>query len=173
MERTEGRVRVLVREIREDGPHTLVSTRPVDQDHPAIPRPRLVKGHGGETYFLSSLGEKITIHHMTKIFRDYIIKADIGKFGSCHPWRHSAATALLEARMDLRHLAAFLGHANLNTVAGLYTQVGIKALKDLHQAMRPATTVAGRADGHANVEQDAETAEALMETLDHEGEDAE
>jgi integrase/recombinase XerD len=127
-------------------------------------RPQLAKGQDDGTLFLSGLGEKITSAHMTKMCRDYILKADIGKTGSCHIWRHSAATALLEAGMDLRHLQAFLGHANLNTVA-VYTQVGIKALKDLHQAMHPAASM-------ASLKRDQDepdfSAAALLDALDAE-----
>ena len=67
--------------------------------------------------------------------------------------------------MDLRHLQAFLGHANLNTVA-VYTQVGIKALKDLHQAMHPAASMASvmGARGEAAV-----SAGDLLDALDGEG----
>ena len=55
-------------------------------------RPALVKGHGAETLFLSSLGEKITTHHMTKMCRGYILKADIATSGSPAP-AISGATA--------------------------------------------------------------------------------
>ena len=104
---------------------------------------------------------------MTKIGRDYILNADIGKSGSCHIWRHSAATALLEAGMNLRYLQAFLGHANLNTVA-VYTQVSIKALKDLHQAMHPAATVSSVKGDRSQGEVSAED---LLDALDAEGQD--
>ena len=65
--------------------------------------------------------------------------------------------------MDLRHLQAFLGHANLNTVA-IYTQVGIKALKDLHQAMHPAAGIGSQ----ARARDDAPDAVALHEALNDE-----
>lgn len=104
---------------------------------------------------------------MTKMCRDYIIKADIGKSGSCHIWRHSAAAALLEAGMDLRYLQAFLGHANLNTVA-VYTQVGIKTLKDLHQVMHPAASVSSVNAGRAEADI---SAEGLLGALDVEGQE--
>ena len=45
--------------------------------------------------------------------------------------------------MDRRHLQAFLGHAKLATVS-VCTQVGIKALNDLHQAMHPAAALGRR-----------------------------
>ncbi len=66
--------------------------------------------------------------------------------------------------MDLRHLQAFLGHANLNTVA-VYTQEGIKALKDLHQAMHPAASAKG---GRG---EDDISAEDLLDALDTEGQE--
>jgi integrase/recombinase XerD len=104
----------------------------------------------------------------SKLCRGYILQADLGKSGSCHIWRHSAATALLEAGMDLRHLQAFLGHANLSTVS-IYTQVGIKALKDLHQAMHPAEALPGRRAPHSDDRRHAPSPEELIEALEAEG----
>lgn len=128
-------------------------------------RPQLVKGRDDDTLFLSSPGEKITTHHMTKMCRDYILKADIGNSGSRHIWRHSAATALFEVGMDLRNLQAFLGHANLNTVS-VYTHVGIKALKDLHQAMHPAAGMVGSLRrGEAGKDEGGLDAAGLIATL--------
>ena len=69
--------------------------------------------------------------------------------------------------MDLRYLQAFLGHPNLNTVA-IYTQVGIKALKDLHHAMHPAATVASVKGDRS---QGDNSAEDLLDALDLEGQD--
>ncbi|HEX9640933.1 MAG TPA: tyrosine-type recombinase/integrase, partial [Candidatus Krumholzibacteria bacterium] len=130
-------------------------------------RPSLVKGHDDHTLFLTAIGEKFTSAHMTKLCRGYILQADLGKSGSCHIWRHSAATALLEAGMDLRHLQAFLGHANLSTVS-IYTQVGIKALKDLHQAMHPAAALPGRRGSRGEDGRHDPSPEDLIEALEAE-----
>ena len=73
--------------------------------------------------------------------------------------------------MDLRYLQAFLGHANLNTLA-VYTQVGIKALKDLHQVMHPVAGLPGELGRALDGEHDdALMAEALLDSLEEEGED--
>lgn len=71
----------------------------------------------------------------------------------------------LSAGMDLRHLQAFLGHANLNTVV-VYTQIGIKALKDLHRAMHPAASIS-----RVGRERDARdlSAEDVLDALEVEG----
>lgn len=69
--------------------------------------------------------------------------------------------------MDLRHLQTFLGHANLNTVA-VCAQVGIKALKDLYQAMHPAANVASVKSDRA--EAGMSTAE-LLDALEEEGQE--
>ena len=72
--------------------------------------------------------------------------------------------------MDLRHLQAFLGHANLNTVA-VYTQVGIKALKDLHQAMHPAAVLQDKVTPGEGVERKLMLSEDIHEVLEAEGEE--
>ena len=57
--------------------------------------------------------------------------------GSCHLFRHTFATLLLENGCDLRHIQAMLGHAKLETTE-IYTHVSIKALKDAHSRCHPA-----------------------------------
>jgi integrase/recombinase XerD len=131
-------------------------------------RPQLVRGHDGGTLFLTHLGDKFTPVHMSQLSRAYIVEADLGKTGSCHIWRHSAATALLEAGMDLRHLQAFLSHEKLSTVA-IYTHVGIARLKELHQAMHP--TAALRRSGATPAAGDDLISEDVLALLEAEAEE--
>jgi len=56
--------------------------------------------------------------------------ADIDKNVSMHTLRHSFATHLLEAKVDIRLIQVLLGHAQLNTTAR-YTQVATDLLKEV------------------------------------------
>ena len=47
------------------------------------------------------------------------------------------ATLMLENGADIRFIQAMLGHAELSTTE-IYTQVSIKALKEVHQRTHPA-----------------------------------
>jgi len=101
-------------------------------------RPGLLVGDkAGDVLFLSNLGEAFTASRLTHLVRDYIEAAQLGKHGSCHLWRHSMATLMLENGADIRFIQAMLGHADLNTTQ-LYTQVSIQKLKDIHTATHPA-----------------------------------
>jgi len=66
-----------------------------------------------------------------------IEKADIGKQGSCHLFRHAFATQLLEAGCDIRHIQIMMGHSKLETTA-VYTHVSIVELKKAHEQYHPA-----------------------------------
>ena len=44
---------------------------------------------------------------------------------------------MLEGGADVRYIQALLGHAKLETT-GIYTQVSIKQLKDVHKLAHPA-----------------------------------
>lgn len=52
---------------------------------------------------------------MTVLVRRYVEAADIGKAGSCHLFRHTLATLMLEGGADLRYVQAMLGHADIST----------------------------------------------------------
>jgi integrase/recombinase XerD len=101
-------------------------------------RPGLVIGDkAGDTLFLSNLGEPLTENPLTNLVKAYVDQAQIGKKGSCHLFRHTMATLMLENGADIRFIQAMLGHVNL-TSTELYTQVSIQKLKDIHTATHPA-----------------------------------
>ena len=65
------------------------------------------------------------------------LAADMGKRGSCHLFRHTMATLMLENGADIRYIQAMLGHVKLETTQ-IYIQVSIRKLKEIHTATHPA-----------------------------------
>lgn len=93
--------------------------------------------------FLTHLGSAFTPAHLTDLVRRYIARADIGKQGSCHLFRHTMATLMLENGADIRFIQAMLGHASIATTQ-TYTQVAIRQLQAIHAATHPGAHL-GRA----------------------------
>ena len=101
-------------------------------------RPKLQ--HGGcddNTLFLSVNGDKFNPDHVTDIVRNYMIESGIAKKGSCHVFRHTMATLMLENGADVRFIQEMLGHANINTTQ-IYTRVSIPQLKKVHNLTHPS-----------------------------------
>ena len=83
------------------------------------------------------MGLSEAINRMGDLVRKYLDLAGIKKPGSCHLFRHTMATLMLENGCDVRYLQAMLGHSSLSTTE-IYTQVSIRKLRDIHTATHPA-----------------------------------
>jgi integrase/recombinase XerD len=100
-------------------------------------RPTLVRQPDDGTLFLSNAGETFSPNRLTQMVREYVAAAQLGKGGSCHLFRHTMATLMLEGGADIRYIQQMLGHAELSTTQ-IYTQVSIRKLKEIHSLTHPA-----------------------------------
>lgn len=116
-------------------------------------RPELVIGMSENILFLNTYGEEIGLTWLSRIVKKYIEQANINKTGSCHLFRHTMATLMLENGADIRYIQAMLGHAKLDTTQ-IYTQVSIQKLKDIHTATHPAKQ---RTEGRKQMTEEPET----------------
>jgi integrase/recombinase XerD len=103
-------------------------------------RPELVVPPDDGTLFLTHLGQPFSSNRLTQLVAKYVEAAQIGKHGSCHLFRHTMATLMLEGGADIRFIQQMLGHATIATTQ-VYTQVSIRQLKAIHTATHPSSTL--------------------------------
>lgn len=115
-------------------------------------RPTLAFPPDDGTVFLGPTG-KLNAMYMSELVRKYVDDAQLGKTGSCHLFRHTAATLMLEGGADIRFIQAFLGHADLGTTQ-VYTRVSIGKLKEIHNATHPGAQLL-RAELDAELDEEA------------------
>lgn len=104
-------------------------------------RPGLVAGRDPGTLFLSRDGRPLEPKRLSEKVRGYVEAAGIGKPGSCHLLRHTAATLMLEGGADIRFIQAMLGHESLETTQ-IYTRVSALKLAEIHAATHPGARLA-------------------------------
>ncbi|GAC1541226.1 MAG: hypothetical protein NVS3B12_28660 [Acidimicrobiales bacterium] len=102
-------------------------------------RPNLVVPPDEGMLLLTVEGNPLTPNYLTWLVGSYIGGAGIAKTGSCHTFRHTMATLMLDGGADIRHIQEMLGHANLATTER-YTHVAIARLKEVHDACHPGAT---------------------------------
>lgn len=100
-------------------------------------RPQLVIAPDDGFLFLTYLGQSFDPDHLSYLVARYIDRADLGKKGSCHLFRHTVATLMLDAGADCRYVQELLGHSQLSTTQ-IYLSVSINKLKAVHAATHPA-----------------------------------
>ena len=100
-------------------------------------RPLLENGLQDRTLFLSAYGEGINPDVLSRKIGKYVVDANIGRKGSCHLFRHTCATHMLENGADIRYIQQLLGHEKLETTQ-IYTEVSIKQLQLVHEQTHPA-----------------------------------
>lgn len=82
-----------------------------------------------DTLLLNGLGRSATDQYIRRIIRVFAEDADLVKRVTPHMLRHTAATQLLEAGVDIRFVQKLLGHASITTTE-IYTHVADHALRE-------------------------------------------
>jgi integrase/recombinase XerD len=110
-------------------------------------RPQLVAEPDDGLMFLAYTGQPFSPDLLTRWVAGYVDAANIGKRGSCHLFRHSVATLMLERGADIRYVQEMLGHASIETTQ-FYTKVSIRQLKEIHTATHPAAKLERSSSDH-------------------------
>lgn len=130
-------------------------------------RPGLAAGPDDGTLFLTRRGARFEPDSLSLLVRAYVEKAGLGKTGSCHLFRHTMATLMLEGGADIRFIQQMLGHSNLNTTE-IYTRVSLRKLVEIHAATHPGARLARRGnqtgDGSTETGETDQTGDGSLET---------
>ena len=96
-----------------------------------------------QAVFLATNGERLGATWLTGQVHRYVEVSGTGKAGSCHLFRHSAATLMLEGGADIRYVQELLGHRSLASTH-IYTRVAPERLAAVHAATHPGAALPGR-----------------------------
>ena len=118
-----------------------------------------------ENLFLEPNGLPLTPDRLSRLASKYIKQSEIGKSGSCHLFRHTVATLMLENGADIRFIQQMLGHVSINTTE-IYTHVSIVKLKQIHDLTHPTMQQQERA-----ADEPESTEAELLATLDVEADE--
>lgn len=99
-------------------------------------RPGTVASPDDGTLFLTRNGVPFNESWLSTTISNYVRKARLGKHGSCHLFRHTMATLMLENGADIRFIQAMLGHADLKSTQ-IYAHVSVVQLRTVHAATHP------------------------------------
>jgi integrase/recombinase XerD len=86
--------------------------------------------------FLNNRGTKLSRVMIFYIIKKLAMEAGIKKSISPHTFRHSFATALVEAGADLRAVQQMLGHESITTTE-IYTHIDREYLRDVITQFHP------------------------------------
>lgn len=99
-------------------------------------RPILLRNKKNDFLFLNKLGNKMSRMGFWKMLQEAVLNSGLKKDITPHTFRHSFATHLLEAGVNLRIVQTLLGHSSLNTTQ-IYTHVDTKYLVETHRLYHP------------------------------------
>ncbi|MBI3752425.1 MAG: tyrosine recombinase XerC [Deltaproteobacteria bacterium] len=104
--------------------------------HSNIYEPRAKSYELNEPVFLGAKGDRIYPRAVQRLVRDTAGKSGISKHPTPHSLRHTFATHLLDAGVDLRTIQEMLGHASLSTTQK-YTKVSVQRLLEVYDKAHP------------------------------------
>ena len=89
-----------------------------------------------KSLLLNRDGTRLSTRSVNNLVHKYMALSGSAKAISPHKLRHTCATHLYDAGMDLRHLQELLGHKNISTTS-VYTHTNIARLKKVYKKSHP------------------------------------
>lgn len=86
--------------------------------------------------FVNQQGHPISDQSVRRMLNYYTNLAGIKQHITPHMWRHTFATSLLEADVDIRYIQAMLGHSSIRTTE-IYTHVSMAKQKNILCSKHP------------------------------------
>ncbi len=100
-------------------------------------RPQFAFLASGTTLFLANNGKCYRPNQLSDMVSRYVKLAGLQRPGSCHLFRHSTATIMLNEGAELRHVQEMLGHADISTTQ-IYTHVSRSKLSEVYRKTHPS-----------------------------------
>lgn len=87
-------------------------------------------------FFVNQSGKALSDQSVRRMINKYVSFANIDLHITPHMFRHTFATSLLEADVDIRYIQEMLGHSSIN-VTEIYTHVAIAKQRDILTSKHP------------------------------------
>lgn len=87
-------------------------------------------------FFITQSGQPLSDQSIRRMINKYCSMASIDMHITPHMFRHTFATSLLEADVDIRYIQEMLGHSSIN-ITEIYTHVTISKKKDILTTRHP------------------------------------
>lgn len=92
--------------------------------------------HQCQHYFANQSGRPLSDQAVRRMINKYASIASIDLHITPHMFRHTFATSLLEADVDIRYIQEMLGHSSIN-ITEIYTHVAVSKQRDILAAKHP------------------------------------
>ena len=87
-------------------------------------------------FFANQAGQALSDQSVRRMINKYTAIAGIGLHITPHMFRHTFATSLLEADVDIRYIQKMLGHSSIN-ITEIYTHVTMEKQRDILATKHP------------------------------------
>ena len=81
-------------------------------------------------FFINQSGKALSDQSVRRMINKYTSLASIDQHITPHMFRHTFATSLLEADVDIRYIQKMLGHSSIN-ITEIYTHVSVSKQRDI------------------------------------------